>query len=88
MPWLQESTKRGWGRIRLNLYEMIFEDDNEYKSLSHGKKAGRRAPYWAAEINQMIHQVLSESSSIQWAQSENQVPNNDQLMSAPLLWPH
>ena len=51
----------GKGRIRLNLYEMIFDDNNEYKALSHGKKAGRRAPYWSAEIRQTIDRILSES---------------------------
>ena len=51
----------GKGRIRLNLYEMIFDDDSEYKTLSHGKKASRRAPYWAAEIRRTIDQVLRES---------------------------
>jgi len=51
----------GEGRIRLNLYEMIFDDGNEYKALSHGKKAGRRAPYWAAEIRRTIDLILSKS---------------------------
>ena len=51
----------GKGRIRLNLYEMIFDDGSEYKALSHGEKAGRRAPYWAAEIGRAIDSVLSES---------------------------
>jgi hypothetical protein len=40
---------------------MIFDDGNEYKALSHGKKAGRRAPYWAAEIRRTIDLILSES---------------------------
>ena len=51
----------GEGRIRLNLYEMIFDDGSEYKTLSHGKKAGRRAPYWAAEVRRTIDIILSES---------------------------
>jgi thiol-disulfide isomerase/thioredoxin len=51
----------GKGGIHLNLYEMIFDDNNEYKALSHGKKAGRRAPYWAAEIRRTIDLILSES---------------------------
>ena len=51
----------GKGMIRLNLYEMIFDDDSGYKALSHGKKAGRRAPYWSAEIRRTIDQVLRES---------------------------
>ena len=51
----------GKGRIRFNLYEMIFDDNSEYKAMSHGKKAGRRAPYWSAEIRQTIDQVLSGS---------------------------
>jgi len=51
----------GEGVIHLNLYEVVFDDDSEYQALSHGKKAGRRAPYWAAEIRQTIDLVLSES---------------------------
>ena len=51
----------GEGRIHLNLYEMIFDDGSEYKALSHGRKAGRRAPYWAAEIRRTIDVILSES---------------------------
>ena len=50
----------GSGTIRFNLYEMIFNDSNEFKALSHGKKAGYRAPNWAAEIRTTIDQVLAE----------------------------
>jgi len=53
----------GKGRIHLNLYEMIFDDDSEYKALSHGNKAGRRAPYWSAEIRQTIDKILNESKA-------------------------
>ena len=48
----------GQGKIRLNLYDIVFNDSNEFKALSHGKKAGQRAPYWAAEIRLMIDQAL------------------------------
>jgi cytochrome c biogenesis protein CcmG/thiol:disulfide interchange protein DsbE len=51
----------GTGKIRFNLYDMIFNDSSEFKSMGHGKKAGRRAPYWAAEIRQTIDKVLSET---------------------------
>ena len=51
----------GKGRIRFNLYDMVFSDNSEYKSMSHGKKAARRAPYWSAEIRQKIDQILTES---------------------------
>ena len=51
----------GDGGIHLNLYEIIFDDDSEYKALSHGIKAGRRAPYWAAEVRRTIDLVLSET---------------------------
>ena len=51
----------GKGRIHFNLYEVIFDDNSEYKALNHGKKAGRRAPYWAAEIRRTIDKILSES---------------------------
>ena len=51
----------GQGNIRLDLYDMVFNDNSEFKALSHGKRAGRRAPYWSAEIRQTIDQILSES---------------------------
>jgi len=51
----------GKGVVHLNLYEMIFDDDSEYKALSHGKRAGLRAPYWAAEIRRTIDLILKES---------------------------
>jgi thiol-disulfide isomerase/thioredoxin len=51
----------GQGKIRFNLYDMVFDDSSEFKALTHGQKAGRRAPYWAAEIRKKIDQVLSES---------------------------
>jgi thiol-disulfide isomerase/thioredoxin len=50
----------GKGRIRFNLYKMIFDDSSEYKALSHGKKAGLRAPYWGAAIRQSVDKVLIE----------------------------
>ncbi len=53
----------GQGKIRFNLYDMVFNDSSEYKAMGHGKKAGRRAPYWAAEIRQSIDQILSETKS-------------------------
>ena len=51
----------GKGRIRLNLYEMVFSDTSEFKAMSHGEKAGRRAPYWSAEIRQTVDRILRES---------------------------
>ena len=51
----------GKGMIQLNLYEMIFSDNNDYKDLGHRQKAGLRAPYWSAEIRQTIDLILSES---------------------------
>jgi len=50
----------GKGSIRFNLYEMVLSDSSEFKDMSHGKKAGRRAPYWAAEIRKEIDQILAE----------------------------
>ena len=50
----------GRGMIRFNLYDMVFNDSDEFKAMGHGKKAGRRAPYWAASIRQAIDQVLKE----------------------------
>jgi thiol-disulfide isomerase/thioredoxin len=51
----------GQGNIRFNLYDLVFNDSDEFKALSHGKKAGQRAPYWAAEIRLVIDQILSEA---------------------------
>ena len=51
----------GEGIIRFNLYDKIFDDSQAFKAMSHGKKAVRRAPYWAADIRQTIDQVLNES---------------------------
>lgn len=48
----------GKGTIRFNLNDMVFNDNSEFKALSHGKKAGRRAPYWSAEIRQAIDKIL------------------------------
>ncbi|NOR18932.1 MAG: redoxin domain-containing protein [Xanthomonadales bacterium] len=53
----------GAGLIHFNLYDMIFNDSEEYKALSHGKKAGYRAPNWAAEIRITIDKLLSERKS-------------------------
>lgn len=50
----------GQGNIRFNLYEMVFNDSNEMNSMGHLQKAGRRAPYWAAEIRKNIDQLLAE----------------------------
>ena len=49
----------GRGLIRFNLYEAIFADNNESEAMSHRKRAGRRAPYWAARIRQEIDRVLA-----------------------------
>lgn len=53
----------GQGKIRFNLYDMVFNDSNEFKALSHGKKAGKRAPHWAAEIRKTIDKILTESKA-------------------------
>jgi thiol-disulfide isomerase/thioredoxin len=50
----------GRGKIRFNLYDIVFNDSNEFKELSHKQKAGQRAPYWAARIREAVDQVLSE----------------------------
>ena len=52
----------GKGMIRFNLYDMIIADSSDFKALSHGVKAGHRAPYWSAEIRQEIDQILAETS--------------------------
>ena len=51
----------GRGKIRFSLYDMVFDDSSEFKALTHGQKAGRRAPYWAAEIRRQIDRILSEN---------------------------
>jgi len=48
----------GKGKIRFNLYEMIFQDNEAYEVLGNRQKAARRAPAWAAEIRRVIDQVL------------------------------
>jgi cytochrome c biogenesis protein CcmG/thiol:disulfide interchange protein DsbE len=53
----------GQGLIRFNLYETIFDNSNEPESISHRKKAARRAPYWSAEIRRKIDQILAEAES-------------------------
>ena len=51
----------GQGKIRFDLYDMVFNDSEEFKALSHGKKASKRAPHWAAEIRKTIDRILRES---------------------------
>lgn len=53
----------GQGKIRFSLYDMVFNDNSEYETLTQGQKAGRRAPYWAAEIRQQIDRILAENES-------------------------
>jgi len=48
----------GEGKIRFNLYDMVFDDDGEYDALTQRQKAGRRAPRWAAEIRQQVDRIL------------------------------
>ena len=53
-------TKRN---IRFDLYELpkpAFPED--VASSSHGRKAGFRAPYWAAEIRRSLDGVLAETA--------------------------
>jgi len=53
----------GEGMIRFSLYDMVFNDDGAYETLTQGQKAGRRAPYWAAEIRRQIDRILAEYAS-------------------------
>ena len=50
------------GLIRFNLYEVSFARSGEFKKLNNRGKAGRLAPYWAAEIRNQIDQILKEAS--------------------------
>ncbi len=52
----------GQGFIRFNLYETMVDNSNEQQDMSHRKRAGRRAPGWAAQIRQGIDQILSETN--------------------------
>lgn len=53
----------GRGTIRFKLYDMVFDDNSAFKAMSHGKRAGRRAPYWSAEIRLRIDQILGEAKA-------------------------
>lgn len=46
------------GTIHFNLYEMMFSDSAEFETLGHRRKAGQRAPHWAAEIRRITDQIL------------------------------
>jgi len=46
------------GNIRLDLYELIFDELDVSESASHKHKAALKAPYWAARIRQKIDEVL------------------------------
>lgn len=50
----------GQGKIRFNLYKMIFHDDEAYKKLANRQKASQRAPAWAAEIRRVIDRILKQ----------------------------
>lgn len=52
----------GQGFIHFNLYETIFDDSNEPENMSHRKRAGRRAPDWAAQIRRGIDKILTETN--------------------------
>ena len=51
------------GTIRFNLYEMIFNDSEEYKALGNRQKSARRAPYWAAAIRSRIDEIIAAQPS-------------------------
>ena len=46
------------GNIRLDLYELFFDEPELSDSMSHQSKAARKAPYWAAEIRRKIDEIL------------------------------
>ena len=48
------------GIIRFNLYEMVHNEGPKYESLSHRKKASRRAPDWSEEIRKAIDNILEQ----------------------------
>ena len=54
----------GQGMIRFNLYDMLMDEDSAFKAVSHGKRAGRKAPWWAAEIRLKIDQIRGETPGV------------------------
>lgn len=50
----------GRGRIRFNLYDIVFEDPPDFEQLGHRVRAAHRAPFWAARIRQAVDALLAE----------------------------
>jgi len=46
--------------IRLNLYQLLNQNEVLEKDLSNSQKAARKAPWWASEIRQSLDVILSE----------------------------
>ncbi|MDT8450279.1 MAG: TlpA disulfide reductase family protein [Wenzhouxiangellaceae bacterium] len=51
------------GRVRFNLYEVMTENPPGFDELSHGQKAQRRAPFWAARVRETLDEVLAGQTS-------------------------
>lgn len=49
------------GEVRFNLYEIEVDDPPGYDEMSHGQKASRRAPLWAARIREVLAEVMAGS---------------------------
>ena len=45
-------------QVRFNLYDVLIEDPPGYAELSHGQKASRRAPFWAARIRDTLSDLI------------------------------
>lgn len=52
----------GQGFIRFNLYETVIDDSKEPENISHKRRAGQRAPAWAAQIRRRIDQILIDTN--------------------------
>lgn len=51
------------GKIRFNLYEVLFKPSADFKQMGNRQKSSRFGPYWAAEIRRAIDQILAEDKS-------------------------
>jgi thiol-disulfide isomerase/thioredoxin len=48
------------GLIRLNLYQLLNQDEVIDKELSNSQKAARKAPWWASEIRQSLDVIQAK----------------------------
>lgn len=51
------------GMVRMNLYQLLGNQEPGYKKLSNRQKAARKGPWWGAQIRRAVDKVLAESES-------------------------